>query len=150
MPKIKSASSPLSTITVLEESKYYLWPPSSRGEIILNQKDYKKVTERLLALQFRSEEAAVASTKTWIDEVAVLAGRGGGWGQAVVGRKEPATVTSDGTGTPVNGGAVNTLGVKRKSDAIAETQPAANGSSAVNTLGSGLVKKKKKIQPQQV
>jgi regulator of Ty1 transposition protein 109 len=149
MPKIKSASSTLTSMTTTErpeESRYYLWPADSRGEVILSEKDYKKATERLLALQFRNEEAAVASTKTWIEEVAVLAGKGL-WGRALVGCKAPEAVTN-GCAEPVNGTSVTTLGIKRKADTLAESQPATNGSTTtVNTL---LVKKKKKIQPQQV
>jgi regulator of Ty1 transposition protein 109 len=150
MPKIKSASS-TAALSTMTESKYYTWPATSRGEILLNEKDYTKATERLLALQFKSEEAAAASTKAWVEEVAVLAGgRADMWGQVVVGRK--VAVAENGHNSPpandANGTAVNTLGVKRKADAITETQePASNGT--VNTLGSGLVKKKKKkIQPQ--
>ncbi|KIW07154.1 uncharacterized protein PV09_02023 [Verruconis gallopava] len=141
-PKIKSASVALASKSVPEESEYFIWPPSSRGEIVLAEKDYKKAAERLLALQFRNEETAVASTKTWVDEVAVLAHRGERWGQDVVGRKEPE---SPGV-VQTTSSAVNTLGVKRKADAVAEAPEPSNG---VNTLGSGLVKKKKKVQPQQ-
>lgn len=141
MPKIKSASSTLSNMTVREDSKYYLWPASSRGEIILNDKDYKKAGEVLLRLDFANLEIAAKSTKTWIEEVRMLDGKAGKWGQSIVGRK-PATVISHPPVTSQStNGTANTLSVKRKSGVIEGEY------DGVNTLGAGLMKKKpKKVQ----
>lgn len=148
-PKIKSASSSAPSLKPIpEETAYYFWPTSSRASVLLSERDYKKATERLLALQFRSEDAAVASTKTWVGEVAVLAGleKESSWAMEVVGRKEGQEM--NGPEAVGNGGSIAAnVGVKRK----ANDAPAAADGTGVTTLGEGLVKKKKKkIQPQQV
>ena len=187
-PKIKRAipttssppSSNKSKTNVLPTSTpYYLWPPSSRGTLLLPPSAYKKATDRLLTLQFKNLATTVSSTRAWIEEVGLLGGRSGGnvtkrWGFRVVGRKEAACISvaaanvDVGVGVGVDGGAeapaAPMMMVKKKKrkadDAVGEPEPesgvsepaaaaTANG-SGVNMLGAGLVKKKKKVQPVQV
>jgi regulator of Ty1 transposition protein 109 len=137
-----SSSKPLPPTT----SPYYHWPASSRGELILPAKDYSKAVDRLLKLQFRDEKTAIVSSRVWVEEVGVLAGRKS-WGWSVVGL-EAAEVNvvpqrkEDG-GLGVSGMMV----VKKKRKAADEAPVVETQGEAVNTLGAGLVKKKKKIAP---
>lgn len=159
VPRIKSNSSTtskpesaLSPSAEQESSKYYVWPRSSRGALVLDDKDYKRATELLLYHNFAARDIAVVSTRKWVDEVAVL-GRSGSrtqkWGVEIAGRKEVADVAMANGATA---GQVNTLNVrkKRKGDEGAGGQqqsgggPETNGS--VNVLSAGLVRKKPKTE----
>jgi regulator of Ty1 transposition protein 109 len=135
-PRIKpttgSCSSSCCNDTAPETTKYYHSPHSSRGTLVLAQKDYDRVHEILLRLDFSSLPLSCTSTKKWISESAVVARREGMWGVEVNGLK---TDDVRETGTSRIDGAVNVLAVKRK----AETEP------ATSMLNSGLVRKKPKV-----
>jgi len=138
MPRIKSASSNLSTTSQPEQSPYYLWPIESRGDIVLDERKYSKATETLLRLDFASQSLAKDSTKTWVDEVAVLAGLSDAWGQTVTGRH---TLPID--AARHNGGAANIIqpAKKRKVDSQ-DTESVMQTSGGVQTLSAGLMRKK--------
>ncbi|QDS68779.1 hypothetical protein FKW77_005548 [Venturia effusa] len=113
MPRIKSTSSNLASAVsnLPAETKYYTWPTASRGDIVLDEKKYKKATELLLKLDFANRGIAETSTKTWIDELAVLGGReAGGWGREVEGKKVAQAQTQISTPPTVT----TTMQVKRK------------------------------------
>lgn len=146
---------------------YYHWPTEGRGDLIVDEHDYKRVVELLLQLDFETLEKACSATKRWISE----AGMGAKWGHEVVGRRVQ-TVTSAtadrGSAPPVN----NLTGLVRKKKPAAIDSGAAdvktngledpsteNGTPAtpsdavnplvleapkVNVLGAGLIRKKPK------
>ncbi|EON69374.1 hypothetical protein W97_08634 [Coniosporium apollinis CBS 100218] len=133
LPRIKSGSSNLSAMSVSEESKYYIWPEVSRGEIVLDEKDYKRAHDILLRLDFADSAVAASSTQRWIDEVAVLADRTSNWGRSVVGRKLV------GRETTVRGREVNTIDLssmrkKRKAD-VSDAQHEADHAAAALAAG---------------
>lgn len=143
---------------------YYHWPVEGRGDLIVDEHDYKRVVELLLQLDFETLDKACSATKRWISE----AGMGAKWGHEVVGRRVQ-TVTSAtvgrGSAAPVN----NLTGlVRKKKPAAVETGAAdvkTNGledpftekgtvgdavntlvleAPKVNVLGAGLIRKKPK------
>ncbi|EGZ74374.1 hypothetical protein NEUTE2DRAFT_103110 [Neurospora tetrasperma FGSC 2509] len=146
---------------------YYHWPTEGRGDLIVDEHDYKRVVELLLQLDFETLGKACSATKRWISE----AGMGAKWGHEVVGRRVQ-TVTSAtadrGSAAPVN----NLTGLVRKKKPAAIESGAAdvktngledpsteNGTPAtpseavkplvleapkVNVLGAGLIRKKPK------
>ncbi|PMD21543.1 hypothetical protein NA56DRAFT_116165 [Hyaloscypha hepaticicola] len=103
-----------------ETSPYYIWRPEGRGQIIVDESAYKRVTELLLRLDFANLELATSSSNRWINEV-----RSGAWGSM-----------SEAWGQTVTGTKV----------VEARTQTAAAG---VNTLTMGLVRKKRKDPPEE-
>lgn len=128
------------------KTRYYFWPPFARGEVILREKDYQRVNNLLLHLDYANEEIAAKSTKRWIDDVAVV-GRVEKWGHTVEGQKQIVTVTDDVESSVVmlNTGLVRK---KRKGDDInGSVEPASTYSEepAVNVLSVGLIRKKAKI-----
>ena len=131
-----------------EETKDYHWPFSSRGEIVLRQKDYERVGSLLLRLDYADEEIAADSTKKWIDDVAYRAGVKN-WGYTVAGEVAPAVVNEAGN---IANPAVLNAGLIRKKKRSAENldgpsgEPASvSGTTAVNMLSTGLVRKKAKV-----
>lgn len=146
---------------------YYHWPVEGRGELIVDEDDYKRVVELLLQLDFETLDKACRATKRWISE----AGMGAKWGHEVVGRRVQ-TVTSaasgKGSAAPVN----NLTGLVRKKKPAAaapEAEATVNGLEdpftengtvtetagdavnplvleppKVNVLGAGLIRKKPK------
>lgn len=137
LPRIKSGSSNLSTTPQPEESEYYSWPRTSRGELVLDEKDYKRANDLLLRLDFATLTVATSSTKRWVDQVAVLARADEGWGITIVGRSGSAGRTNS------NANGVTVLPTKRKTDTM-DTSVSTNGATGPNTLSSGLVRKKSK------
>jgi len=127
-----------------EETKYYYWPKSSRGEIVLRQKDFNRVGDQLLRMNYANEEIAAASTRKWINDVAERAGVTN-WGRLVVGTKSVEVKAL------VNGGAHPTMlnsGLIRKKKRPAEDSDAAgqeNNQPGISTLSAGLVRKKAKV-----
>jgi regulator of Ty1 transposition protein 109 len=103
-----------------ETSPYYIWRPEGRGQIIVDESAYKRVTELLLRLNFANLELATSSSNRWINEV-----RSGAWGSM-----------SEAWGQTVTGTKVVEL----------RTQTAPAG---VNTLTMGLVRKKRKDPPEE-
>jgi regulator of Ty1 transposition protein 109 len=163
LPRIKSTTQILKS-KFPEKTQYFVWPVGTRGSLVLEDKDYGKAVEILLDLDFADRLIATQSTKTWIDQVKVLGGLHGDWGDRIVGMKPveppPALFTNVALSSTT---IVNVLGVKRK-NAASETARSVNDEDAkrqkvepneqaisVNVLGAGLVRKKpKKISPTQV
>lgn len=108
-----------------ELTPYYTWPTEGRGEIIVSGKEYKKLTELLLHLDFEDLEHASSSTRRWIEEV------GRGWGQEVTGTKIIEVQAAKEGGV-----AVLSSGLVRKKRKVEEPQ--------VNVLSGMMVKKKAK------
>lgn len=98
-----------------EITAYYVWPPEGRGQVIIDESDYKRVTELLLRLDFANLELASSSSSRWINEV-----RSGAWGSM-----------NDAWGEIVTG------------TKVVET-PKVSGTPGVTTLNMGLIKKKRK------
>ncbi|KAJ6165584.1 hypothetical protein N7485_008828 [Penicillium canescens] len=135
------------------------WPEAGRGHVVLSEADYKKMMDSILD-HFYDEKEVVASTKTYIDQVASLADELT-WGKKVVGSN---TASSD-LPQPAEGNAgsnnVLDLGLIRKRkksqgegstpavnsqepSGSSDTFPAPSQVAHVNVLNASLVRKKKK------
>ncbi|MCJ1453954.1 hypothetical protein MMC28_004304 [Mycoblastus sanguinarius] len=130
------------------ESKYYYWPASSRGEIILHQTDYNRVGKLLLRLDYADETIAADSTIKWINAVAEKA-VACSWGRIVVGESKAILKSQLGNAGNHKCPAVLGTGLIRKNKRSFEeveglTEPA-NTESGVNVLSSGLVRKRTKL-----
>ena len=131
-----------------EKTRWYYWPTSARGEVVLREKDYQRVNNLLIRLDYADEETAAKSTKRWIDDVAVI-GRVEKWGHTVVGRnlipEFPVDVYRSSVAT------LDTGLVRKKKRATHDgheevEQAIMNGREpGVNVLSIGLVRKKPKI-----
>ena len=132
-----------------ETSPYYTWRPEGRGQIIVDESGYKRVTELLLRLDFANLELATSSSNRWINEV--RSGARGSmselWGQTVTGTKV-VEARSAAAATSVN---TLTLGVMRKKRKVAPGEVAEPAPSVsvdttpkVNVLSVGIVRKKAK------
>ena len=166
LPRIKKSSSDVSTVSQAAESKYYYWPAGSRAELVLEEREYKKATELLLRLDFATLALAAKSSRTWIDEVGVLAGLKGAWGKAVMGKAvvpEPRSSPNGAAAPAIKNVPTMLVTKKRKVDEgklqvesktsdSASTLPSSDLSTppagSVNMLGSGLVRKRVKITPE--
>ena len=129
-----------------EKTRYYHWPATARGEVVLREKDYRRVNNLLIHLDYATEEIAAKSTKRWIDDVSVV-GRVENWGHTVQGRKHVDVVTKDinSCATLLDTSLVRKK--KRRSDSVNKSlEPAGIVSEdfAVNVLPVGLVRKKAK------
>ena len=82
-----SAREPSISKIMPERTKYYYWPSSGRGEVVLRRKDYHRVSKLLLHLDYANVELAAQSTRRWIDDVSII-GRIKSWGFLVKGRRE--------------------------------------------------------------
>ncbi|QPH03911.1 hypothetical protein C2857_000348 [Epichloe festucae Fl1] len=91
---------------------YYYWPSRGRGERIVNEATYRRITEHMLHADFSNLDKAAGSTKRWIREV----GLGTDWGSVVVGERALSAAP------PANG---------------------TDASAQINTISSGLVKRKR-------
>lgn len=130
-----------------EQTKHYYWPKSSRGEVILRQKDYQRAGSMLLRLDYANKTVAIDSTGKWISDVAERAGLKT-WGRHVVGKK-----TTSAKRDPITDAkpAMLNAGLMRKKKRPAEDM---NGGaveagseskeSSINTLSAGPVRKKAK------
>jgi regulator of Ty1 transposition protein 109 len=159
LPRIKSTTQVLKA-RFPEHTQYFVWPVGTRGSLVLEDKDYSKAVEILLDLDFADRHIAMQSTKTWVNQVRVLGGLHGEWGDRIVGMK-PFDVPAPSNGLASRGAmAVNVLGVKRK-NAASNTAPSIGDEAKrvkvepsedqVNVLGAGLVRKKpKKTAPTQI
>ena len=133
------------------------WPEAGRGHVVLSEEDYKKMMDSILD-HFYDEKEVVASTKTYVDQVASLADELT-WGKKVVG-----SASSD-LFQPAEGNAgsnnVLDLGLIRKRkksqgegstpavdsqtpSGSSDTFPAPSQAAPVNVLNANLVRKKKK------
>ena len=113
-----------------EETKDFYWPTSSRGELVVPSKHYQRVGNLLLRLDYANQVIAEESTKKWIDDVAQRAGAKH-WGYSVVGSL--ANVDATGDMNPKKRAAEGDI-------AVTVVQP-----SDINTLSTGLVRKKAKV-----
>ncbi len=131
-----------------EETKAYYWPLSSRGEVVLRQKDYQQVANLLLRLDYADEEVAADSTRKWIDDVARRVGVKN-WGYTVAGEfVQPVIDDAENGANPE----VLDAGVIRKRkhpadnpDGPSDEPASVNGTPAVNMLSTGLIRKKAKV-----
>ncbi|KAM3074820.1 hypothetical protein ACMFMG_008233 [Clarireedia jacksonii] len=133
-----------------ESSAYYSWRPEGRGQVIVDETDYNRITELLLRLDFANLELASSSSRRWIHEVRSGAGSmSSSWGAMVTGTRVLETAVKAGEG------GINTLNiglVRKKRKAGAEETIASTTASAativqpesVNLLGAGMVRKKAK------
>lgn len=133
-----------------ETSSYYIWRPEGRGQVVVDESDYKRVTELLLRLDFANLELATSSSKRWINEVrsGAWGSSGDAWGQTVTGEKALEARAAVG----VAGVATLNMGLlrKKRKDAPEEANaapalPVFDAAPAVNVLSAGMVRKKAKV-----
>lgn len=140
-----------------EKSTHYFWPLETRGTVVLPQKHYDRVNRLLLHLDYATLDIAVESTKRWVEDVGICAGRlEEGWGIEVVGEMEVSVEGGGVEGKGENGG-VHVLGMgmvrkkkkkKRGTDDDEETRDEADGGgtgAGVQVLSAGLLRKKPKV-----
>ncbi|KAG0646613.1 Histone acetyltransferase [Hyphodiscus hymeniophilus] len=133
-----------------ESTAYYSWKSGGRGQVIVEETDYKRITELLLRLDFANLELATSSSSRWINEVRY--GAWGPmkefWGQTITGTK----VTE--AQNVVGAAGVNTLNIglvrKKRKGGIEEPKeqltPSTNGGTPeVNVLSAGMLRKKAKV-----
>ena len=147
-PRIKThRSSNISKIP--KYSLYYTCPISGRGQVVVDETDYKRITELLLRLDFADLELATSSTERWVNEVRSSASviEAVVWGSEVEGTRitEVKTDVAAAGVTTLNVGLVRK---KRKPDEIgAETNVVPivkDAKPVVNVLGAGMIRKKPK------
>ncbi|KFY38184.1 hypothetical protein V495_06701 [Pseudogymnoascus sp. VKM F-4514 (FW-929)] len=130
-----------------ERTPYYIWPADSRGQVVLEEKDYHRFHELLLSLDFANLDLACEATRRWTSEVP-----GGspvetlGWGTTVTGTRafEARNVPGRDTVTTLNVGLVRK---KRRAGDEAPAEASTETSAQrpeVNVLGAGMVRKKAK------
>lgn len=127
---------------------WFWWPQAGRGKLVLPQNHYQKATDMLLRLDFADAAISAQSTAAWLNELAILGAVDAQWGTAIVGQKD-ARVEAD-----ASDAAVNTLGVKRKTDPQVNLLQAkklklhdSDSTPTVNVLSAGLLKKKPNLDP---
>ena len=130
-----------------EKTRYYYWPASTRGEVVLREKDYQRVNNLMLHLDYARKDIAAESTKRWINDISVMAGKS--WGQNVVGKGEAKVVShvaAEPDATVLKAGLVRKKKREDK-DVDGKTPPVAlrNDQNGVNVLSIGVVRKKPKI-----
>ncbi|OBT68811.1 hypothetical protein VE03_02081 [Pseudogymnoascus sp. 23342-1-I1] len=147
-PRVK-ANNPGDRPSKPERTPYYIWPADSRGQVVLEEKDYHRFHELLLSLDFANIGLACEATKRWTSEV-----QGGssvetlGWGTTVVGTRpfEARNLPGRDTVTTLNVGLVRKK--KRAADdgGVSAEAPSEERAQApeVNVLGAGMVRKKAK------
>ncbi|MCJ1365781.1 hypothetical protein MMC16_004906 [Acarospora aff. strigata] len=168
-PRTKSGSSRSSSAKQPERTNHYWWPKSSRGEIVLPEKVYKRAMDLLLRLDFADQEVAESSTRRWIGEVAVISSAKT-WGQLVIGKKQPVdnVFATNGVNT-LNGSMVKKkrksndldghhtafstelpVGMMESTDQDPQILELENGQETrqptVNVLNSGMIRKKPKVR----
>ncbi|CZR56487.1 related to RTT109-regulator of Ty1 transposition [Phialocephala subalpina] len=128
-----------------EGTAYYTWPAEGRGQVTVDESDYKRVTELLLRLDFANLELATSSSNRWVNEV--RSGAWGemrdAWGQVVTGTK-PVPVLTEKAGSSVNTLNVGLVRKKRKGDDL-ETKSESPLAPQINVLSAGMVRKKAKV-----
>ena len=152
----KTSSPALSPVTGKEatiralpvETKYIFWPELGRGEILLTQKDYDRVGDQLLRMDYADVGIARDSTRKWINDVAEKAGVLH-WGRRVIGsRSDPVVVVVNGSANPtlLNAGLIR----KKKrpvDDTNGKTVEAgqADPEAKSNMLSANLIRKRVKV-----
>lgn len=118
-PRIKTKATRAAQLDSIPTSTaYYTWPQEGRGSIVVDEKDYGRMHELLLRLDFTNLGLAVSSTARWVGEVkrcpsASFEGEGKGWEVGVEGVRE-VQLEREGSGTGNGmglGGEVRTLNV---------------------------------------
>ena len=130
-----------------EKTKHYSWPASSRGNIVLRERDYHRINKLLLHLDYATMETAVRSTMRWINDVAVVGGVQN-WGYTIEGRKEAALTLNN---SSQSNATVLDMGLIRKKKRVSDNDGPAreakrnHAEREVNILPSGFVRKKAKV-----
>lgn len=129
-----------------EMTAYYIWRPECRGQIIVDENDYKRTTGLLLHLQFDDLEKAVSSSTRWVNEV--RSGAWGSmrdaWGQEIIGTK----VVEVRSQVSVAGVQTLNLGLVRKKRKPGAEEPKVapvEPSQQVNVIPAMIVRKKPKV-----
>lgn len=139
-PRVKTKNS-LRVPKFPERTAYYSCPAESRGQVVLVEKDYKRVADLLLRLDFADEVLASQSSGRWISEVrAGVISSDEPWGVTITGTQEPEQ-KANAPSASVNSLNMGLVRKKRKPDSQDSIPTAA---SAINVLGSGMVRKKGK------
>ncbi|KAK3373109.1 histone acetylation protein-domain-containing protein [Lasiosphaeria ovina] len=124
---------------------YYHWPVEGCGDKIVDESDFKRITELLLNLDFSTLDKATGATQRWISEASM----GARWGYQVTGKR---VLSQSLAGDRIANQVTNLTGLVRRkiganNGALASATPLSArpiNSGAVNVLGAGLVRKKKK------
>ncbi len=146
-PTGKEMREPRTAKALPEKTEHYYWPSSSRGEVVLREKDYQRVNKLMLHLDYANKDIGTKSTQRWINDVSVMSKKC--WGQIVVGKREPEKVSQIAarpTATVLNAGIIRRK--KRGNEDVddqAHPVGAVSDRKGVNVLSVGLVRKKPKI-----
>jgi regulator of Ty1 transposition protein 109 len=148
-PKIKTQTKNY-LLDIPMTTAYYHWPTAGRGQIIVDESDYKRNTELLLRLDFANLELAASSSRRWTNEVCsgVSGDMRNAWGQIVVGKR---SVEQQNATNVAGEDRINIIPIKKKRKGGAEnredTLPPAVAQVAppINVLGAGMVRKKAKV-----
>ncbi|KZF20274.1 H3 K56 histone acetylation protein KAT11 [Xylona heveae TC161] len=130
-----------------EHTRYYSWPVTSRGQALLDEIEYKRLTEKLHRLDFADENTTQASTKKWIGEAAVAAGLKPSWGEIVVGERILPVETPVSQPAASPSATVTPMVRKKRKDApeASESGRTDVGAGDANVLSAGFVRKKPKV-----
>lgn len=127
-----------------DKTESYYWPISSRGDLLLRQKDYDRLGRMLLRLDYADEKVAADSSRRWINAAADLA-KCGTWGRVIVGRKRIAAIAPS-ILDPASG--VSTLGsglIRKKKRPAADDTQDHEENTRVHNLSAGAFRKKSRI-----
>lgn len=146
-----------STQAASPDTNPFYWPEAGRGHVILSEADYKKMMDGILD-HFYDENEILASTKSYVDQVASLADQLT-WGKRVVGTHTPedtdtqpaaennlldsSLVRKRKKSEPESGRASADEGLAQPSRPD-DPQSVPSQPAAVNVLNASLVRKKKK------
>lgn len=132
---------------VQDTSPYYTWPQNSRGHVVVPTRDYTRINDFLLRLDFSDQRTAKASTARWVQEVRATAGlsEDDDWGESVTGTKAWQRHVQTASGA-VNSLSAGSIRKKRKDNVDAGGTTAAGSDDAPPThiLSAGLIRKKPK------
>jgi regulator of Ty1 transposition protein 109 len=159
-PRIKTHARNLSASRPAQ-TRYYVWPLDSRGQVVLEDKDYRRFNELLLCLDFANVTLAREATSRWTGEVSagkLEGGEGrGSWGEEVVGKRIAERARNGDGAKGGKGFGVNMMNVlnvrKKRKSAEGESKPAKEVDAEtndgadkpkINVLGVGMVRKKAK------
>ena len=139
-PRFRSNTEPKDFASIPEQSRFYIWSFGGRGSVMLAEKDYKRVHDLLLKLDFAALDIAQQSTWKWIEEIRLISCSSTRIEIPVRGRLQSQTAT------PAKQDATTMLvGRKRKSEASSpSTSKVDDPRNNVNTLSAGLVRRKMK------
>ncbi|KAI9857760.1 MAG: hypothetical protein M1824_004716 [Vezdaea acicularis] len=137
-PKLKNSKIDTPMQKQSSESPYYTWPEGpGRGEIVISEKDYKRVNDLLLRLDFATPRVAVASTQRWFSEISTISGD----------KKPTFTVhgsADDGTANPTSTSkSIDLLATRKRNYEDNALDDRAKPS--ISSLSAGLLRKKPKL-----